>query len=114
MTDKLAARLPGFDEEIQIHVNGCPNSCARFRVADIGLISALRVRPDGTKSDAFLIHLGGTMGDAAAQRYAACRSPLLPFCGEPTIRPADPSGWRCESCDRTFELSLVHVGGSAT
>ena len=25
-------------------------------------MSALRVRPDGTKSDAFLVHLGGTMG----------------------------------------------------
>ena len=66
LTEELAARLPDFDEEIRIHVNGCPNSCARFQVADIGLMSALQVRPDGTKSDAFLIHLGGTMGDAAA------------------------------------------------
>lgn len=29
-----------------------------------------------------------------------------PFCGEPTVRPTDPSGWRCETCDRTFELSI--------
>ena len=36
LTEELAARLPGFDEEIRIHVNGCPNSCARFQVADIG------------------------------------------------------------------------------
>ena len=43
------ARLPGFDEEIRIHVNGCPNSCARFQVADIGLMSALQPRMDGTK-----------------------------------------------------------------
>ncbi len=62
LSTELARRLPGFDEEIRIHVNGCPNSCARFQVADIGLMSALRVRPDGTKSDAFLVHLGGTMG----------------------------------------------------
>jgi sulfite reductase (ferredoxin) len=66
LTEELAARLPDFDEEIRIHVNGCPNSCTRFQVGDIGLMSALRVRPDGTKSDAFLVHLGGTMGDAAA------------------------------------------------
>ena len=46
-------------------MNGCPNSCARFQVADIGLMSALQVRPDGTKSDAFLVHLGGTMGEGA-------------------------------------------------
>ena len=48
LTDELAARLPGFDEEIRIHVNGCPNSCARFQVADIGLMSALQPRIDGT------------------------------------------------------------------
>ncbi len=63
---ELERRLPDFDEEIRIHVNGCPNSCARFQVADIGLMSALQVRPDGTKSDAFLVHLGGTMGDGPA------------------------------------------------
>jgi sulfite reductase (ferredoxin) len=66
LTSELEARLPRFDEDVRIHVNGCPNSCARFQVADIGLMSALRVRPDGTKSDAFLVHLGGTMGEGAA------------------------------------------------
>ena len=35
-----------------------------------------------------------------------------PFCGEQSIRPADPAGWWCESCERTFELSLVRVGGN--
>ena len=66
ITTELEARLPDFTEDVRIHVNGCPNSCARFQVADIGLMSALRARPDGTKSDAFLVHLGGTMGDGAA------------------------------------------------
>jgi sulfite reductase (ferredoxin) len=66
LTEELAARLPAFDEEIRIHVNGCPNSCARFQVADIGLMSALQPRMDGTRSDAFLIHLGGGMGEGAA------------------------------------------------
>ena len=61
----LLKRFPDFDEEIRIHVNGCPNSCARFQVADIGLMSALDPRPDGTKSDAFLVHLGGAMGATA-------------------------------------------------
>jgi sulfite reductase (ferredoxin) len=62
---ELEARFPDFDEEIRIHVNGCPNSCARFQVADIGLMAALQARPDGTKSDAFLVHLGGGMGGDA-------------------------------------------------
>jgi sulfite reductase (ferredoxin) len=63
LASELASRLPGMDEEIRIHVNGCPNSCARFQIADIGLMSALALRPDGTKSDAFLVHLGGTLGE---------------------------------------------------
>jgi sulfite reductase (ferredoxin) len=63
---ELESRLPAFDEDVRIHVNGCPNSCTRFQVADIGLMAALRPRPDGTKSDAFLVHLGGTMGEDAA------------------------------------------------
>jgi sulfite reductase (ferredoxin) len=62
LAEELAARLPGLEEEIRIHVNGCPNSCARFQIADIGLMSALALRPDGTKSDAFLVHLGGSLG----------------------------------------------------
>jgi sulfite reductase (ferredoxin) len=60
---ELEERLPGFDEPIRIHVNGCPNSCARFQVADIGLMGAVLPRPDGTKSEAFLVHLGGQLGE---------------------------------------------------
>ena len=33
---ELEKRLPDFDTPITINVNGCPNSCARFQVADIG------------------------------------------------------------------------------
>ena len=35
--DELERRLGGLDEPITINVNGCPNSCARIQVADIGL-----------------------------------------------------------------------------
>ncbi|MDH4112182.1 MAG: hypothetical protein OEV60_05770 [Actinomycetota bacterium] len=36
-----------------------------------------------------------------------------PFCGEQDIRPDDGSdrAWRCESCDRRFELAAITVGG---
>ena len=63
---ELHERLPGFDEPIRIHVNGCPNSCTRFQVADIGLMGAILPRPDGTRSEAFLVHLGGRLGEAPA------------------------------------------------
>jgi len=60
---ELEERLPDFDEPIRINVNGCPNSCARFQVADIGLMGSLMTKPDGTKADAYQVHLGGHLGE---------------------------------------------------
>ncbi|MDP8977354.1 MAG: nitrite/sulfite reductase [Actinomycetota bacterium] len=63
---ELERRLPEWDEELRIHLNGCPNSCARFQVADIGLMGALVPRPDGSRGEGFLVHLGGALGGAQA------------------------------------------------
>ncbi len=60
---ELEERLPDFDEPIRINLNGCPNSCARFQIADIGLMGSLMTKPDGTKIDGFQVHLGGHLGD---------------------------------------------------
>jgi sulfite reductase (ferredoxin) len=46
---ELEERIPDLDEQLRIHVNGCPNSCARFQLADIGLMGVVLPRPDGTK-----------------------------------------------------------------
>jgi sulfite reductase (ferredoxin) len=59
---ELEERMPEFDEPIRINLNGCPNSCARFQIADIGLMGALATKPDGTKIDAYQVHLGGQLG----------------------------------------------------
>ncbi|HEY8302035.1 MAG TPA: nitrite/sulfite reductase [Jatrophihabitans sp.] len=61
---ELERRLPDFDTPITINVNGCPNSCARFQVADIGFKGVVAKGPDGDE-DAFQVHLGGVMGDSA-------------------------------------------------
>ena len=53
----LEARMPDFDQPVSINVNGCPNSCARFQVADIGLKGSIVNGEEG-----FQVHLGGTMG----------------------------------------------------
>ena len=37
LINELEARLPEYKLPLAIHVNGCPNSCARFQIADIGL-----------------------------------------------------------------------------
>jgi sulfite reductase (ferredoxin) len=57
---ELDRRLPDFDTPITINVNGCPNSCARFQVADIGLKGMIVEDQEG-----FQVHLGGAMGEDA-------------------------------------------------
>ncbi len=58
----LEERVPELDTPITIHLNGCPNSCARIQVADIGLKGQLV--PDGTGGyvEGFQVHLGGGLG----------------------------------------------------
>ena len=59
---ELERRLPDFEEPIRINVNGCPNSCARVQVADIGLLGSLVNLPGGEKVEGFQVHLGGHLG----------------------------------------------------
>jgi sulfite reductase (ferredoxin) len=61
---EMDKRLPGFDTPITINVNGCPNSCARFQVADIGFKGMVQKTPEGD-IEAFQVHLGGQMGTEA-------------------------------------------------
>jgi sulfite reductase (ferredoxin) len=59
---ELERRLPDFTEPVTINVNGCPNSCARIQTADIGLKGSLVTAADGTQTEGFQIHLGGSLG----------------------------------------------------
>jgi len=47
------------DRPISLHLNGCPNSCARIQVADIGLKGQLMKSADGADEFAYQVHLGG-------------------------------------------------------
>jgi sulfite reductase (ferredoxin) len=64
----LESRLAAFDVDISIHLNGCPNACARTQIADIGLKGQLVPGPDGNLVEGFQVHLGGGLGLAAGQR----------------------------------------------
>ena len=61
---EMEKRFPDFDTPITINVNGCPNSCARFQVADIGFKGMVQKTPQGD-IEAFQVHLGGQMGTDA-------------------------------------------------
>ena len=63
---ELEQRLPDFDTPITINVNGCPNSCARFQVADIGFKGIVTRGANGVDQEAFQVHLGGQLGSRAA------------------------------------------------
>jgi sulfite reductase (ferredoxin) len=59
---RLEERLRDLDADISIHINGCPNACARTQVADIGLKGQLVLGPDGRQVEGFQVHLGGGLG----------------------------------------------------
>ncbi|MEV0898743.1 nitrite/sulfite reductase [Actinoplanes sp. NPDC049802] len=64
---RLEDRLKGFDADLSIHLNGCPNACARTQVADIGLKGQLVMNSHGEQVEGFQIHLGGALGMAKGE-----------------------------------------------
>jgi sulfite reductase (ferredoxin) len=62
VVEELERRLPDFDVPFSIHVNGCPNACARTQVADVGLKGMVQTDEDGTLVEVFQVHLGGGLG----------------------------------------------------
>lgn len=50
------------DVPVTVHINGCPNSCARIQVADIGFKGQIVDDGHGGHDEAFQVHLGGSLG----------------------------------------------------
>lgn len=50
------------DVPITVNLNGCPNSCARIQVADIGLKGQMVDDGEGGSVEGFQVHLGGSLG----------------------------------------------------
>jgi sulfite reductase (ferredoxin) len=65
LIEAIEVRRPELDTPLAVHVNGCPNSCARFQVADIGLKGMLVPDAAGTPVEGFQVHLGGSLGHQA-------------------------------------------------
>ncbi len=65
LTEELDDRLPGFDQELKLHVTGCPNSCGQHWIADIGL-EGKKLKINGTLVDAYYFCLGGAVGATQA------------------------------------------------
>ncbi|WP_029892607.1 nitrite/sulfite reductase [Nocardia brasiliensis] len=62
LEDRLADLNALLDVPVTININGCPNSCARSQIADIGFKGQLVDDGDGNQVEGFQVHLGGSLG----------------------------------------------------
>lgn len=59
---------------IRLHVNGCPNSCARIQTADIGLKGQLVMNDAGEQVPGFQVHLGGGLASSTREEAGLGRT----------------------------------------
>jgi len=78
LSTELDDRLPGFDQQIKLHITGCPNSCGQHWIADIG-IEGKKIKENGKLVDAYYFCIGGSLGQLASI--------------------ARPVGYRCAAAD---------------
>lgn len=50
------------DVPVTVNINGCPNSCARIQIADIGFKGQMIDDGNGNSVPGFQVHLGGSLG----------------------------------------------------
>ena len=75
LVEEMEERLPEFDQELKLHVTGCPNSCGQHWIADIG-IEGKKMKVDGRLADAYYFCLGGAVGrNQAVARPVGYRCP---------------------------------------
>jgi sulfite reductase (ferredoxin) len=88
LVDELEERLPQFDQQLKLHVAGCPNGCGQHWIADIGL-EGKKIKHEGKLTDAFYFCLGGAVGDQAGVARPVgyrCAAPLVPEAIERLLR----------------------------
>ena len=88
LVDELEERLPQFDQQLKLHVTGCPNSCGQHWIADIGL-EGKKIKYEGKLTDAFYFCLGGSVGEFAGVARPVgfrCPAPLVPEAIERLLR----------------------------
>jgi sulfite reductase (ferredoxin) len=65
LVGQLEESLPEFDQQLNLHVTGCPNSCGQHWIADIG-IEGKKIKHEGKLADAYYFCLGGAVGQHAS------------------------------------------------
>ncbi|WP_245668717.1 nitrite/sulfite reductase [Nocardia xishanensis] len=62
LEQRLADVNAQLDVPITVNINGCPNSCGRSQIADIGFKGQLVDDGEGNQVEGFQVHLGGSLG----------------------------------------------------
>ena len=77
LIEHLERRVGDVPGSLRINLNGCPNACAQYQVADIGLQGGIARLPDGRRVQGFILHIGGRLGEDAgfARRVASKAMP---------------------------------------
>jgi len=65
LTEELEERVPAFEEQLKLHITGCPNSCGQHWIADIG-IEGKKIKQNGKMVDAYYFCVGGSVGQFAS------------------------------------------------
>ena len=82
LSGELEERLPGFEEQLKLHITGCPNSCGQHWIADIG-IEGKKIKQDGKLVDAYYFCVGGGIG-----RFASIARPVGYRCAASAVPDA--------------------------
>jgi precorrin-3B synthase len=65
LIEHLERRIGDLEGSIRINLNGCPNACAQYQIADIGLQGGIAKTAGGERVQGFILHIGGRLGEGA-------------------------------------------------
>jgi sulfite reductase (ferredoxin) len=102
LVEALEDRIPGFDQQLKLHVAGCPNSCGQHWIADIGL-EGKKIKVDGRMVDAYYFCVGGAVG-----RFAAIARPIGYRCAAVEVPDAVERLLKAFDEKRTPQENLRH------
>jgi len=75
LIDHLERRVGDIPGSLRINLNGCPNACAQYQIADIGLQGGIARLPEGGRVQGFILHIGGRLGaDAGFGRRVSSKA----------------------------------------
>lgn len=118
IVEYLEQRVP-LDEPLRLHITGCPNACAQYQIAHIGLMGS-KTKVEGQIVDAYDILIGGQMGSHARFNHPVLRKVPATECAKTLERlllgflkrrkPQEPFNDWCERVGDEVVVKLLTEG----